>query len=69
MLTAWVADTAPAVLESVTLTVKYVVPVAPVGVPAIAPVLELMLNPVGNDPLVIENASAPVPPVTPIVWL
>src|SRR5882724_11353148 len=38
-----VADTAPAVLESVTLIVKVAVPVGPLGVPVIAPVLPFKL--------------------------
>ena len=66
MLNSWVADIAPAVLESTTLTLKDVAPVAPVGVPVIAPVAEFRPSPVGNDPLSIEKFNAPAPPVTPI---
>ena len=40
-----------------------------VGVPVIAPVLELRLRPVGKLPADTLKAMAPVPPVSPIVWL
>lgn len=51
MLRFAVAVFAVGVSESVTVTVKFDVP-AVVGVPLIAPVLELSISPVGNDPVV-----------------
>ena len=63
MLRGCVADCGPALLESVTLTVKFAGPLGPVGVPVIAPVPVLRLNPVGSAPLVVENDSGVVPPV------
>jgi hypothetical protein len=51
---------------SVTFTVKLNAPVA-VGVPPITPP-PLKLNPAGNDPDVIVQFSAPVPPVAASVF-
>ena len=48
--------------ESVACTVKLAVPVA-VGVPVMAPVEAFRLSPAGSDPLEMDQASAPVPPV------
>jgi hypothetical protein len=45
MPSACAADSAPAVLESVTFAVKFTVPTGPLGVPLIAPVLVFKLNP------------------------
>jgi hypothetical protein len=68
IVSAWVTDTGPTVLESVIFTVKVAVPVVPVGVPVIAPVLVFRLKPVGSAPLMIEYVSVPAPPV-PTGWL
>jgi hypothetical protein len=54
MLSACVAERAPPMLESVTFTVKFVVPFGPVGVPVIPPVLLLKVSPAGNDPVLTE---------------
>ena len=51
MLKFAVAVLAVGVSESVTVTVKFVVP-AVVGVPEIAPVAAFSTNPVGRDPVV-----------------
>lgn len=50
----------PAALESVTVTVKVTVPLA-VGVPEIAPVLELIERP-SERPVALQ-VSVPAPPV------
>jgi hypothetical protein len=68
MLSACVADWAPAALESVTLTVKFDVLLGPVGVPVMAPAL-LKLRPAGKVPTETECVRAPAPPVTAIFWL
>jgi len=49
--------------ESVTFTVKLEVP-AVVGVPVIAPVLALRLNPAGKAPLVILHVNGETPPLS-----
>ena len=56
-----VAERGPALLESVTLTVKVDVPV-PVGVPLIAPVLPFKFKPAGRVPEARVYVSAPAPP-------
>ena len=53
ILSGCVADCGPAVLESVTFTVKFAVLVA-VGVPVMAPVPELRASPAGSAPVLIE---------------
>ena len=50
---------AEAPFVSDTLTVRLVVPVAPVGVPVMVP--PLRLSPVGNEPLGIENVNGAAP--------
>ena len=55
------------VAESVTLTVKVEVPATPVGVPLMAPVVELSVKPAGSDPEARAKVFAPVPPVVAIV--
>ena len=64
MLRGCVADCGPALLESVTLTVKFAVPLDARS-SVIAPVPVLRLNPVGSAPL-IQNDSGVVPPVAAI---
>jgi hypothetical protein len=54
------ADFAPAVLESVTVTVKLTVPLA-VGVPVIAPVVELIESPLAGRPTAL-HVRVPAPP-------
>ena len=49
-------------LESMTLTVKLNVPAA-VGVPVINPVVELMANPGGSDPALIDHVYEVAPPL------
>lgn len=53
-------DFGPAVLESVTVTVKLIVPLA-VGVPEIAPVLELIESPLAGRPTALQ-VRVPAPP-------
>jgi len=60
ILRAWVAVIGVMVLESVTLTVKFTVPLGPVGVPEIVPVL-LRVRPAGNVPALMENVTVPAP--------
>ncbi len=55
-------------LWSVTITVKLVRPLGPVGVPVMAPA-GLMLRPRGRLPVLTVNANAPRPPVAATVWL
>ena len=54
MLRACVADCGPALLASVTLTVKFAVVFGPVGVPVIAPEEELNERPAGREPALKE---------------
>jgi hypothetical protein len=68
ILRAWVAVIGVMVLESVTLTVKFTVPLGPVGVPEIVPA-PLRAKPVGNAPALMENVTVPAPPVFWITWL
>jgi len=68
ILRAWVAVIGVMVLESVTLTVKFTVPLGPVGVPEIVPV-PLRVRPAGNAPALMENVTVPAPPVFAIAWL
>ena len=68
MLSAWEAD-CTGLLLSVTFTVKLTVPFGPVGVPLIAPVLELRLKPAGRLPTLREYVSGAKPPVATTVWL
>jgi hypothetical protein len=49
-------------VESTTFAVKVNVPYA-VGVPVMAPVEVFKVNPVGSEPLVIENVYGGTPPV------
>jgi hypothetical protein len=51
---------------SMTWTVKFEVPKAPVGVPEMTPDV-LMLRPAGSDPPAIEKVRVPLPPEAPIV--
>ena len=67
MLSACVA-VAGVEAESVAFTVKFAVP-ATVGVPVIAPVPAFSVKPVGREPVVIDQVTAPVPPVAPNVAL
>jgi hypothetical protein len=60
--TAWLADIFPALEESVTLKVTELLPAGPVGVPVIAPVLALKLNPAGSVPDVMAYVYGLVPP-------
>lgn len=60
----WVSDSDSA---SVTLTVKFAVPVL-VGEPEMIPA-ELKVRFVGNDPADTFHARVPVPPVACNVWL
>jgi hypothetical protein len=50
--------------ESFTCTVKFEMPAA-VGVPVMAPVALLIVRFEGSDPLLIENAYPPLPPLAP----
>src|SRR3977135_2355779 len=68
ILRAWMAVIGVMVLESVTLTVKFAVPLGPVGVPEIVPV-PLRVRPAGNAPALMENVTVPAPPVFAIAWL
>src|SRR2546421_455281 len=68
ILRAWVAVSGVMVLASVTLTVKFVAPLGPVGVPEIVPAL-LRVRPAGNAPALMENVTVPAPPVFAIAWL
>jgi hypothetical protein len=68
ILSAWVAVIGVMVLESVNLTVKFAVPLGPVGVPEIVPA-PLKVKPAGNAPALMENVSVPAPPVFAIAWL
>ena len=68
ILRAWVAVIGVMVLESVTLTVKFTVPLGPAGVPEIVPA-PLRVKPVGNAPALMENVTVPAPPVFAIAWL
>lgn len=54
-------------LPSVTFTVKFAVPVGPVGVPEMSPAL-LIVNPAGNEPALTLNASG-ASPVATTCWL
>jgi hypothetical protein len=65
MLKAFVADIA---FESVTRTVKLLVPVA-VGVPEITPVLAASVNPEGRTPEASDQPYGGVPPVAASVAL
>ena len=60
----WVAATPVTELpeESTTFAVKVKGPNA-VGVPVIAPVVELSVRPVGRDPAMIENVYGGTPPL------
>ena len=64
-LRAWVSV---AELASVTLTVKFDVPVA-VGVPLMTPVLLFRLRPAGSDPLSMLQVTGLIPPLSASVWL
>ena len=55
-------------LESITLTVKFAVPLGPAGAPLIVPE-ELRVSPGGSVPALTVNVSAPAPPVLAIAWL
>lgn len=55
----WVADTLAA---SMTWIVTELLPAGPVGVPVMAPVLELRLNPEGRVPAVVDHVYGLVPP-------
>src|SRR6266403_1868265 len=68
ILRAWVAVIGVMVLESVTLTVKFTVPLGPVGFPEIVPA-PLRVRPAGNVPALMENVTVPAPPVFAIAWL
>src|SRR5205814_1986136 len=68
ILRAWMAVIGVMVLESVTLTVKFAVPLGPVGFPEIVPA-PLRVRPAGNVPALMENVTAPAPPVFAIAWL
>ena len=59
-LTDWLCVGLP---ESVTLKVRGADDTACVGLPVMAPVLALSESPVGNEPLVTDHVSGPVPPV------
>jgi hypothetical protein len=54
------ADFGPAELESVTVEVKLIVPLV-VGVPEMAPVLELIESPLAGRPTALQ-VSVPAPP-------
>ena len=63
MLRGSAAVRAVGVVESVTVAVKWKVPVQePVGVPVIAPVTELRLKQEGNDP-VVPQVYGEMPPL------
>jgi hypothetical protein len=68
ILRAWMAVIGVMLLESVTLTVKFAVPLGPVGVPEIVPA-PLRVRPAGNVPALMENVTVPAPPVFAIAWL
>ena len=52
------------VSESVTVTVKLIVPVTfPLGVPEITPVVAFKLSPAGKLPVVTAQVSGVIPPV------
>jgi hypothetical protein len=68
ILRAWMAVIGVMVLESVTLTVKFAVPLGPVGFPEIVPA-PLRVRPAGNVPALMENVTVPAPPVFAIAWL
>jgi hypothetical protein len=55
---------------SVTVTVKFVVPVKfPLGVPEITPVPEFSERPAGRLPVVIAHVYGVMPPAAASVWL
>ena len=54
--------------ESAAWTVKLETP-AVVGVPVIAPVLELRFKPAGSEPVVTDQVTLPEPPVDASVTL
>jgi hypothetical protein len=54
ILSTCVADCGPALLESVTFTVKLDAVFGPVGVPVMAPLVELKDSPVGRVPVLSE---------------
>lgn len=56
-----------ALAPSVTLTVKFAVPVVE-GVPLITPVPEFIVKPVGRDPGDTVQVKAPVPPEAVTGW-
>ena len=67
MLNCFVADCWGVEL-SVTLTVKFALPVmVPVRVPEIVPLVEI-LNPLGRVPLVFDQEYGVVPPVAVSGW-
>lgn len=49
--------------ESVACTVKFDMPLGPVGVPVIAPVAAFSVRPAGREPTVIAQVTAGVPPL------
>lgn len=59
MVTDWLADI---LVASVIWKVTELLPAGPVGVPVIAPVLVLKLNPVGSVPTVMAYVYGLVPP-------
>ncbi len=64
IVSAFVADCAVGVSESVTFTVKLIAPVVvPVGVPAIAPVDAFRVSPAGRLPLEMLHVFVPAPPL------
>ena len=68
MLNAFVAVCAVGVVASVTFTVKLNVPEA-VGVPEIAPLEAVKLNPPGNEPALMLQLYGVVPPLATNVAL
>src|SRR5437016_710016 len=68
MLRFCTADAGPALLESVAVTVKLVVPLGPVGVPVMCPD-ESIVNPAARPPLLTVSATVPAPPEVATVWL
>src|SRR6267378_618024 len=55
-------------LWSVTITVKFAVPLGPMGVPVMTPAA-LMPRPAGKVPALMVNANVPRPPVATTGWL
>jgi len=68
MLSVCVAVCAVGVVESVTCTVKFELPVA-LGVPEMAPVDAAKVNPAGNDPELTLQVYGDVPPLAASVTL